>query len=61
MKLAADAGNASVAAPSSVTAGTDSSLSVSWQALESGLYLGLVTHTDGATVLDQTVIEITAP
>ena len=49
------------AAPSSLTAGTDETLSVNWQGLETGTYLGLITHTDGATVLDQTVIEITAP
>ncbi|MBL8201419.1 MAG: S8 family serine peptidase [Chromatiales bacterium] len=59
--VGADRGNASVTAPSSVTAGTNETLSVSWQGLETGLYLGLVTHTDGANVLDQTVIEITAP
>jgi hypothetical protein len=59
--VGADRGNATVAAPSSVTAGTDETLSLAWQGLESGLHLGLITHTDGATVLDQTVIEITAP
>ncbi len=56
-----DRGNASVAAPSSVTAGTDETLPLSWQGLEAGLHLGLITHTDGVTILDQTVIEITAP
>ena len=59
--VGADRGNASVDAPSSVSAGTDGSLSLSWQGLESGLHLGLISHTDGATILDQTVIEITAP
>jgi hypothetical protein len=59
--VGADRGNASVDAPSSVSAGTDGSLSLSWQGLEPGLYLGLITHTDEATILDQTVIEITAP
>jgi hypothetical protein len=59
--VGADRGNASIEAPSSVTAGTDGSLTLGWQGLETGLYLGLITHTDGATALDQTVIEITAP
>ena len=59
--VGAERGNATVTAPSSVTAGTDETLSVSWQGLETGQYLGLITHTDGATALDQTVIEITAP
>jgi hypothetical protein len=59
--VGAERGNASVDAPSSLTAGTDETLSVNWQGLETGTYLGLITHTDGATVLDQTVIEITAP
>jgi len=54
-------GNATVAAPTSVAAGTDETLAVNWQGLETGLYLGLITHTDRATALDQTVIEITAP
>lgn len=56
-----DRGNTGVIAPSSVTAGTDETVSVSWQGLEAGLYLGLITYTDGANALDQTVIEITAP
>jgi subtilisin family serine protease len=56
-----DRGNATVQAPSSVAAGTGETLSFGWQGLEPGLHLGLLTHTDGATALDQTVIEITAP
>jgi hypothetical protein len=59
--VGANRANASIDSPSSVTAGTDSSLSLSWQGLEGGRYLGLITHTDGATALDETVIEITAP
>lgn len=59
--VGADRGNAVVAAPSSVSAGVDDTLSLSWQGLEPGLSLGLISHTDGATILDQTVIEITAP
>lgn len=56
-----DRGNATVDAPSSLSAGTDDSLSLTWQGLETGLYLGVITHTDGANDLDKTVIEITAP
>ena len=48
-------------APSSVTAGTNDALTVNWQNLDAGLHLGLITHSDGSTVLDQTVIEVTAP
>jgi len=59
--VGAGRGNASIVAPSSVTAGTDETLAVSWQGLEAGLYLGLVTHSDGANTLGQTVIEVTAP
>lgn len=59
--VGADRGNATAVAPSSVTAGTDGNLSLAWQGLEAGRYLGLVSHTDGTTILDQTVIEITAP
>lgn len=59
--IGADRGNATVDGPSSVSAGTDDVLSLSWQGLEAGRYLGLISHTDGATILDQTVIEITAP
>lgn len=59
--VGADRGNATVSGPTSVAAGSDETLAFSWQELESGLHLGLITHTDGATVLDQTVIEITAP
>jgi subtilisin family serine protease len=56
-----DRGNGSVAGPPSVTAGSDASLAVSWQNLEPGLNLALVTHTDGTNQLGQTVIGITAP
>ncbi len=59
--VGADRGNASAEAPNSVSAGIDATLTVNWQDLEPGLYLGLVSHGDGATILDQTVIEITAP
>ncbi len=54
-------GNATVSAPGSLVAGENSSLVVNWQDLEPGLNLGLITHTDGAAQLDQTVIEVTAP
>ena len=56
-----DRGNASVTAPSSVTANTNEVLTVNWLNLEAGLHLGLLTHTDETSVLDQTVIEVTAP
>jgi hypothetical protein len=59
--VGANQGNANVVAPSSVTSGTPSTLTVNWQNLASGLNLGLITHTDGTTVLDETVIEVTAP
>jgi subtilisin family serine protease len=59
--VGADRGNASLAAPSSVTAGNDQVLTINWVNLEPGPYLGLVTHTDENSVLDQTVIEVTAP
>jgi hypothetical protein len=59
--VGADRGNAVVTAPSSVAVGTNETLALSWQGLEPGLSLGLISHTDGATILDQTVIEITAP
>ncbi len=59
--VGANRNNASVTAPASVTAGTDQSLSFDWQNLNSGEYVGLITHTDGTTTLGQTVIEITAP
>jgi hypothetical protein len=44
-----------------VTAGTADVLTINWLNLEAGLHLGLVTHTDESSVLDQTVIEVTAP
>ena len=59
--VGADRGNASLVAPASVTAGQDDVLTVNWQNLAAGLHLGLITHTDGTTTLDQTVIEVTAP
>ena len=59
--VGADRGNASTVAPDSVAAGKDAALTLNWQDLAPGLYLGLISHTDGATTLDQTVIEITAP
>ncbi|MBN8280934.1 MAG: S8 family serine peptidase, partial [Gammaproteobacteria bacterium] len=59
--VGADRGNAAVDGPSSVNAGQDETLTVTWQGLEPGRHLGLVSHTDGANVLGQTVIEITAP
>ena len=54
-------GNATVAAPSSVTSGTTATLTVNWLNLAAGLNLGLLTHTDGSAPLDETVIEVTAP
>ena len=59
--LGASRGNAAVVAPSTVTSGTSPTLTVNWQNLSSGLNLGLITHTDGTTTLDETVIEVTAP
>ena len=59
--VGADRGNASLVAPASVTAGQEDTLTVHWQNLATGLNLGLITHTDGPTTLDQTVIEVTAP
>jgi hypothetical protein len=59
--LGANQGNATVVAPSSVTSGTASTLTVNWQDLEPGLNLGLITHTNGTATLDETVIEVTAP
>ncbi len=58
--VGADRGNATITAPSAVTAGNPAGLTVSWQGLAEGLYLGLVTHTDGDTVLGRTVLEIDA-
>ena len=59
--VGADRGNAAVDGPSSVNAGQDETLTVTWQGLDPGRHLGHVSHTDGANVLGQTVIEITAP
>ena len=59
--VGADRGNASLVAPASVTAGQEDTLTINWQNLATGLNLGLITHTDGTTTLDQTVIEVTAP
>lgn len=59
--VGANRGNATVVAPSSVTAGTNGTLTLNWQNLATGLNLGLITHSDGTTTLDQTVIEVTAP
>ena len=59
--VGADRSNAAVSGPSHVNAGTDASVDVNWDGLEPGLHLGLLLHTDGSTVLDQTVIEINAP
>ena len=56
--VGADRGNASLAAPSGLTSGTDERATLTWQKLDPGLHLGLITHTDGTTILDQTVIEI---
>jgi hypothetical protein len=56
-----DRGNASVLAPASVSSGTVESVGLTWQGLQSGLHLGLITHGNGSAVLDQTVIEITVP
>ncbi len=59
--VGANRGNATVDAPSSVTAGTADVLTINWLNLETGLHLGLITHSDGRKTLDQTVIEVTAP
>jgi subtilisin family serine protease len=59
--VGADRGNASASAPSAVTAGTSELLTISWQDLDPGLHLGLVTHREGSAVLGQTVIEVNAP
>lgn len=59
--VGADRHNATVSAPASVTAGDGQNLTLDWQGLAAGEYLGLITHTNGTVVLDQTVIEITAP
>lgn len=59
--VGADRGNASIIAPSSVTAGRNDVLTIGWQNLEAGLHLGLITHRDENSVLAETVIEITAP
>ncbi len=59
--VGANRGNASLVAPASLTAGQDDTLTTNWQNLAAGLNLGLITHTDGTTTLDQTVIEVTAP
>jgi len=44
-----------------VTAGTNDTLTLNWQNLATGLNLGLITHTNGTTTLDETVIEVTTP
>ncbi len=54
-------GNATVVGPSSVTTGTTDALTINWQDLASGLNLGLISHSDGTRILDETVIEVTAP
>jgi hypothetical protein len=59
--VGANRGNATVIAPSSVTAGTNDTLTLNWQNLATGLNLGLITHTNGTATLDETVIEVTAP
>jgi hypothetical protein len=53
--------NATAVGPSSVTAGNADVLTINWQNLPAGLNLGLITHTNGTSTLDQTVIEVTAP
>ncbi len=59
--VGANRGNGTVIAPSSVTSGTAGTLTVNWQNLATGLNLGLITHTNGTTALDETVIEVTVP
>ncbi|MEO8445699.1 MAG: S8 family serine peptidase, partial [Gammaproteobacteria bacterium] len=59
--VGANRGNALAAGPASLVAGENEDLQLTWQDLEPGLNLGLITHTNGVTALDQTVIEITAP
>ena len=59
--VGANRSNATVVAPSGVTSGNADQLVVNWQNLAAGLNLGLITHTNGTTALDQTVIEVTAP
>ncbi|MEZ5564233.1 MAG: S8 family serine peptidase [Gammaproteobacteria bacterium] len=59
--VGANRGNGSLTAASSVTAGASQNLTVNWHGLADGEYLGLITHTDGTSTLDRTVIEITAP
>ena len=60
--VGADRGNASVDGPIQRDGGHGRrpcrSAGRAWRP---ACYLGLITHTDGATTLDQTVIEITAP
>ncbi len=59
--VGANRGNTSLVAPSRVTAGRGEVLTIDWLDLEAGVHLGLVTHSDESSVLDQTVIEVTAP
>ena len=59
--IGADRGNARLTAPSSLTAGTNDVLTIGWQNLEAGLHLGLITHRNENSLLDETVIEITVP
>lgn len=56
--VGADRGNATVTGPGSVTNGLPASVTVDWQDLTDGLYLGLLTHTDGSRIFGRTVLEI---
>ena len=58
--VGAERGNATVSAPSSVSAGTDETLALNCRAGGGCIWVSLRIR-DGATALDQTVIEITAP
>jgi subtilisin family serine protease len=57
--VGADRANATLTAPGSLSAASPASVGVSWQGLSPGLHLGLIRHSDGDVMLDQTVIEVT--
>ncbi len=54
-----DAGNTTVTAPSSATSGTTGTVTVEWMDLDPGTrHLGILNHTDGMDVIDQTELLI---